>query len=267
MSAFEAMPAWLPAASAILFAPFAGSFLANLAVRLPAGRSIARGRSRCPACGGPLGVRDLVPILGWLALRGRCRRCRAAISPFYPAFELACLAVAAWAALVVPGWPLWPTCLLGWLLLTLAAIDYRHFVLPDAVTLPLLVLGLGVVLIVAPERIAAHLFGAVAGFAVFALIAAAYRRLRGRDGLGLGDAKLLAAGGAWLGWQALPTVVAFAAGLGLAGVLTARLIAGLRGDRSAPDLAAATAVAFGPYLAAAIWLVWLYGPIVAFGGG
>lgn len=252
----------LPAASALLFAPFAGSFLANLAVRLPAGAGIVRGRSRCPHCATTLGVADLVPILSWLVLKGRCRHCRAAISPFYPLFEAACLAIALWAALVVPGWPVWPACLLGWLLLTLAEIDRCHLLLPDVITLPLLGLGLAVTFVLAPYRLPAHAIGAAAGFAAFALIAWAYRRLRGRDGLGLGDAKLLGAAGAWLGWQALPTVVAFAAGLALAAVLANRAAATLRGAGAVPAIAADRQIAFGPFLSAAIWLVWLYGPLV-----
>ncbi|MCU0838027.1 MAG: prepilin peptidase [Rhodospirillales bacterium] len=254
-----------PALSALVLSPFAGSFLANLAVRLPAGEGVVRGRSRCRSCGATLGVTDLVPIVGWLLLGGRCRHCRAPISAFYPRFELACIAVALWAALVVPGWPVWPTSLLGWLLLTLAAIDRAHFILPDMLTLPLLGLGLAVAAVLAPDRLGDHAIGAAAGFAAFALIAAAYRRVRGREGLGLGDAKLLAAGGAWLGWQALPTVVAGAAGLALAVALAARALAAL-GGASAPPLAADQRLAFGPYLCAAIWLVWLYGPLSAAGG-
>jgi leader peptidase (prepilin peptidase)/N-methyltransferase len=98
-----------------------------------------------------------------------------------------------------------------------------------------------------------HLIGAAAGFAVFAGIAAIYRRLRGREGLGLGDAKLLAALGAWVGWQGLPTIVLYAA---LAGLLWA--IAGAL--RGAP-LHARHRIPFGPFLSLAGWLVWLYGPL------
>jgi leader peptidase (prepilin peptidase)/N-methyltransferase len=259
----------LPPVSALLFAPFAGSFLATVAVRLPEGRSIARGRSRCPACDRALGIVDLVPIVSWLALRGRCRHCGAAIAPFYPLFELACLAIAAWAALVVSGWAIWPTAVLGWLLLTLAEVDRRCMVLPDALTLPLLIIGLVAVAVLAPQRLPAHAAGAAAGFAVFALITVAYRRLRGREGLGLGDAKLLAAGGAWVGWQGLPSIIGGAAALALVVVLTTRWAARWSGprDRGAAWLAAEQRIAFGPFLAAAIWLVWLYGPLAIPAGG
>jgi leader peptidase (prepilin peptidase)/N-methyltransferase len=244
--------------SSLIAAPFLGSFLANVVVRLPQGRGVVHGRSRCPVCAAALGPRDLVPIVSWLCLRGRCRCCGARISPFYPAFEAACLVIALWAVAIVPEMLVWPTCLLGWLLLALAAIDARHLWLPDVLTFPLLALGLFVTLLLLPHRLTEHGIGAAAGFALFALIALAYRRLRGRDGLGLGDAKLLAAGGAWVGWQALPTVVGLAAALALLVVLASRLAA--RAPTATP--AADTPIAFGPYLAAAIWLVWLYGPLV-----
>lgn len=258
MTVFHELPPWLPAASALLVAPFAGSFFANVAVRLPAGQDVVRGRSRCPACAHPLAAADLVPLVSWLMLGRHCRYCRAAIPAFYPLFELASLAIALWAVLVVPGWLVWPTCVLGWVLLCLAEIDRRHLLLPDALTLPLLGLGLIVTALALQDWLPDHVIGAAAGFSAFALIAAAYRRLRRREGLGLGDAKLLAAGGAWLGWQALPTVVLLAAILGLAAVLAVRLVR--RGEMR--PLEGDQPVAFGPFLAAAIWLVWLYGPIV-----
>jgi leader peptidase (prepilin peptidase)/N-methyltransferase len=115
-------------------------------------------------------------------------------------------------------------------------------------------MGLGVAWLVDPGRLADHAVGALAGGLGFALIAWLYRRLRGREGLGLGDAKLLAAGGAWLGWQALPSVVTLAA--------LAALAVALAGARTGGKIAATTRIAFGPYLALAIWVVWLYGPLV-----
>jgi leader peptidase (prepilin peptidase)/N-methyltransferase len=248
----DMVPDW---ALPVLIAPFIGSFAAVLVERIPAGRGVIAGRSACAACGHVLGPADLVPILSWVMSRGRCRYCRAPIGWFHPAMELAALAAAVWAAAVVPGWALWPSCALAWTLLALAAMDQRHMVLADALTLPLAAAGVMVAYTIGPETLRDSAIGAVAGFAVFALIGRAYRALRGREGLGLGDAKLLAGAGAWLTWTGLPTVVAVAA-LGALAVTGARAAAGHRvggGER----------LAFGPYLCAAVWLVWLYGPVAA----
>ncbi len=241
---------WILAA---LMAPFVGSFLGLVVARLPAGGRVVLARSACPACDHRLGLADLVPILSWLISRGRCRYCGAGLSTFYPGVELAALLVAVWAASVVSGWVLWASCGLGWTLLTLALIDWRHHLLPDQLTLPLAAAGLVVAYAVRPEGLVDHMAGAAAGFAGFVLVAWLYRRLRAREGLGLGDAKLLAAAGAWVSWVGLPGVVLTAAlaalAVALAGTLAGR---GLRADTRLP---------FGPYLALGTWLVWLYGPL------
>jgi hypothetical protein len=125
------------ALAAAVVAPFVGSFLGVVVARLPEKRDVVGGRSRCPACGHVLGVRDLAPLLSWAVLRGRCRHCGARIGWIYPAVELGALGVAVWAASVVEGWLLWVSCGLGWTLLALAAIDLRHYLLPNALTLPL----------------------------------------------------------------------------------------------------------------------------------
>jgi leader peptidase (prepilin peptidase)/N-methyltransferase len=239
---------------ALLAAPFVGSFLGVVIERLPAGRPLVLARSRCDQCGAVLGVRDMIPLLSWLARRGRCGCGKIRLGAFYPGIELAALAVPLSAAAVLSGWLLWASLVLGWTLLTLAAIDLRHYFLPDLLTLPLVPAGLAVVYAIDPTKLADHAIGAAAGFLGFALIAWLYQRLRGREGLGLGDAKLLAAGGAWLGWPALPSVVALAAVIALALALAGALAGG--------KLGATTRIAFGPYLALAIWVVWLYGPLV-----
>jgi leader peptidase (prepilin peptidase)/N-methyltransferase len=237
----------------LLAAPCVGSFLGVVVERLPAGRPLVWGRSACPHCGRRLGLVDLVPLVGWLVGRGRCRTCGQALGVFYPAIELLALLVALWSLAVVPGWPAWATCGLGWALLALAAIDWRHLILPDSLTLPLVPAGLAVTWWLRPERLVDHAIGAVAGFAFLALVAALYHRLRGRHGLGLGDAKLLAAAGAWVSWQGLPTVVLWGAAAGLLGALVqVRLGGTLDPQRELP---------FGPYLAGGLWLVWLYGPL------
>jgi leader peptidase (prepilin peptidase) / N-methyltransferase len=240
---------------AVAAAPFAGSFLGVLIARYPAWRGAATGRSQCPACGHRLGWRDLVPLLSYALSKGRCRHCGAPIGRFYPLLELAALAAALWAATVFSGVLLWATCGLGWSLLALAVIDWRHRQLPDALTLPLVLAGLALAYLDAPEELPDRALGAAIGYGTFAAIAWGYRRLRGRDGLGMGDAKLLAGGGAWLAWWGLPSVVLIAALAGLAWSL-ARAAAARRSP------AWGEAIPFGPFLAAGFWLVWLYGPLI-----
>lgn len=238
----------------IFAAPFVGSFLGLLAVRLPAGEGVVWGRSLCRRCRHPLAAADLLPLLSWLRTGGRCRHCRGALGWFYPGIELAALGVALWAAAFTSGWILVASCLLGWTLLALAAIDLRALVLPDTLTLPLIPAGLLVAWWIDPGLLPHHLLGAVLGFAAFAGVAWAYARLRGRDGLGLGDAKLLAAAGAWVSWAGLPSVVLLA---GIGGLALA-LAGAVRQGAPAAD----APIAFGPWLALGTWLVWLHGPLL-----
>ena len=241
---------WLP----LVMAPFIGSFLGVLITRLPAGEAVVIGRSRCSWCGHALGALDLVPLLSWLAMRGRCRHCGSPIGWFYPGIELAAVVVPVWAATQVGGWLLWVSCGLGWTLLTLAVIDARHLLLPDVLTLPLLIAGLAVAACTDRAALHEHAIGAVAGFAVFWLIARVYRLARGREGLGMGDAKLLAAAGAWVSWQGLPGVVFIGAASALAWVLI-KIAAGAA-------VMEAQKISFGTYLCLSTWLIWLYGPLV-----
>lgn len=242
----------LPWAWLVPLALCVGSFLGVLVTRLPAGEPVIWSRSACPRCGHALGALDLVPIVSWIARRGRCGYCGAPIGWLYPGIELGALAVALWAASVAAGWMLWFSCALGWTLLTLALIDWRDGILPDVLTFSLLVLGFLAAYVSDPFSLPDRAIGAVAGFAFFAGIRWAYRRLRGREGMGLGDAKLLGAAGAWVGWEGLPSVILAASALALAGAL----VMAMRGRRITGDLG----IAFGPALCAGLWLVWLYGP-------
>jgi leader peptidase (prepilin peptidase)/N-methyltransferase len=146
----------------------------------------------------------------------------------------------------------WLDCFLGWWLLALGWIDIRRWLLPDALTLPLVIAGLAAAAAFDPEQLTARALGAALGYLSLRLIALLYRALRGRDGLGHGDAKLLAASGAWVGAMALPQVVLGAAVSALFAAACLRL-AGVR-------LGAGSALPFGPFLALATWLIWLLGP-------
>jgi leader peptidase (prepilin peptidase)/N-methyltransferase len=249
MSALE-WPTCLPP---LLAARFVGSFLGVLIIRLPEQRPWALARSCCAACGTGLAARDLVPLASFVLQRGRCRHCGDPIGWFHPAVELAAFGIAVWTvlAMVEPA-DIWASCLLGWTLLALAWIDARSMTLPDLLTLPLLLAGLGITWLREPDAVFWRAAGAAAGYLALRGVAVAYRALRGRDGMGAGDAKLLAAAGAWLGLTPLPWVVLLAAicGLAMAGLLAA-------GGR---QLRMTTALPFGPCLAAAFWLLWLYGP-------
>jgi leader peptidase (prepilin peptidase)/N-methyltransferase len=232
-----------------------GSFVAALTLRWPAGRSVVGGRSHCDACGKALGVRDLVPVLSFLALRGRCRHCHAAIAPRHLWVELAAGGIGAVSLAVHPGASGIAGAGLGWGLLALAILDVEHFWLPDRITLPLGLAGLVAGAWLSPPLLD-RAIGAVAGFACLSIIALVYKSITGRTGLGGGDPKLLAAIGAWLGWTALPFVLLLAAVLGL-------VLAGLDRLRGRP-VTGQTRVPLGALLAVVAWPLWLVGPPLAF---
>lgn len=238
----------------LLAAPFVGSFLGVLIIRLPAGRPLAMVRSACPHCGTALGPLDLVPLVSFIILRGRCRHCGGRIGLFHPAVELAALGVAILAVLrdPDPGW-VWIACGLGWILLTLAWIDWTEFLLPDVLTLPLLVAGLVLTLAWDPGALTDHCLAAALAYLSFQGIAVAYRRLRGRDGLGGGDAKLIAAAGAWCGVTALPVIVLGSALIGLLAALGLAL--------AGRSVTSTTRIPFGPCIALAFWMVWTHGAL------
>jgi leader peptidase (prepilin peptidase) / N-methyltransferase len=173
-------------------------------------------------------------------------------SPRYIVLTLATIAVVLWAYLTVPPSLLALSCCLGWALLVLACIDLRVYRLPDILTLPLAALGFLVTLQLPEVSLMDRLIGAAAGYCTFAGLAWLYRRLRDRDGLGLGDAKLVAAAGAWLGWQALPTFILLACAGGFIWIAARTLRSG---TLHAP-------LPFGVPLAGALWLMWLYGPLI-----
>lgn len=227
-----------------------GSFIATLVIRWPEGRSVMRGRSQCDACGTALRARDLVPLASAALARGRCRACGAAIDPKHWQIELAALWIGAVAGFAVPGPIGVAGAVFGWLLLTLAALDIAAFWLPDRLTGTLAAAGVATGVLGVAPGMEDRLIGGVAGFVALWAIGAAYRVLRGREGLGGGDPKLLGAIGLWLGWAMLPAVLLLAALTGLALVL-AGMVQGraARLDDKAP---------FGALLAIAAYPAWLF---------
>ena len=218
-------------------------------MRWPERRSVLRGRSACDSCAAPLGPLELIPIVSWALQRGRCRRCGATIDPRHPAIELAAAMLGAVAFAAHPGPLGLVTALLGWWLLLIAIIDLEHYWLPDWLTLPLLPLGLLAAWAGFGPPLVARAAGAAIGWAVLFLIAWLYRRLRGRDGMGGGDPRLLGAIGAWVGAMQLPAILLGAGLLGLAVALGMRL----RGEA----VTATSRLPLGTLMALAAWPAWL----------
>ena len=208
----------LPAAGALLGA-IVGSFLATLCVRWPRGQQAMRGRSACDGCGRALTPLELVPLLSSLALRGRCRECGSRIPRTHFWFEVAAASLVALALALDPG-PAGLALSLFWLLLLAPALlDARHYWLPDRLTLALVLAGLSFGGWAFGVGVGERLAGGAAGFLSLALIAAAYRRVRGREGMGAGDPKFLAAIGCWTGAFALPAIVLIACAAGIVAAL------------------------------------------------
>lgn len=240
---------WVGGTAGALLGAIVGSFLATILIRWPQRRSALGGRSSCDDCGERLGGRDLVPILSFLIARGRCRACGAAIDPRHLGMELAAAMVGA-AGFVAHGWPLGGvTALFGWWLLLVIALDAEHQWLPDALTLPLLPLGLVVGWAGMGPLLPDRAIGAAAGGIGLWGIAALYRLARGREGMGGGDPKLLAGLGAWLGWMQLPFVLL---GAGMFGLATALLMRA-RGK----EVDASTRLPLGALMALGAWPLWL----------
>jgi leader peptidase (prepilin peptidase)/N-methyltransferase len=241
------LPGWM----VLLVAPAIGSWLGVLVRRWPQGRDVVLARSACDHCGHVLAPHDLIPLVSFFWLRGKCRTCGMPIDPFHPAIELAALSIALAAFFADRGGlQLWIDASLGWTLLCAAWIDAETLRLPDMLTLPLILAGLGVTWFYAPAAIYDHAAAAALGYLGFRWLDFVYLRLRHRQGLGAGDAKLLAAAGAWLGLEALPYIVM---GAGLLGILMALLAARRDGFGREQQ------IAFGPALALAFFLWRLFG--------
>ena len=279
MSELAGLPPFVLAGIALAFGLLIGSFLNVVIYRLPLMMrrdwreqcaeemaepapavpegpfNIMAPRSRCPQCGRGIRAIENIPLVSWVLLRGRCAGCRAQISPRYPAVELLTGLMFAATAWMLP----WPAQALAGIVLTgaliaLTFIDIDEQLLPDSITLPLVWAGL-LFNLTAGEHAFASLSeavtGAVAGYLFLWLVYQGFKLVTGKEGMGYGDFKLLAALGAWLGWQMLPLIVLLSAVVGA--IVGIAMILLLGRDKQVP-------IPFGPYLAAAGWIALLWGP-------
>ena len=264
----------------LLFGLLVGSFLNVVIHRVPimldrewraqaeelAGREPAKSepynlvvpRSACPSCQAPITALQNIPVVSWLALRGKCANCGAGISARYPLVELLTgLMSAAVAWKFGFGWPLLAALVLTWFLVALTFIDLDTQLLPDSLTLPLLWIGLVLSLwagdaggAAVPVETRTAVIGAAAGYLSLWSVYWLFKLTTGKEGMGYGDFKLLAALGAWLGWKMILPIVLCSALVGA--VVDIALMLRFGRDRSVP-------IAFGPYLAAAGWLMLMWG--------
>jgi leader peptidase (prepilin peptidase)/N-methyltransferase len=217
-----------------------GSFLNVCIYRLPRGQSIMSPPSRCPQCGRSLRWFDNIPVLSWLALRGQCGQCGAPISMRYPVIEIVTALVwllVAW--MTPPGWLLASRLVLATALIVLFMIDLEHQLLPNAITLPGIAVGLAFSFVAPPGPIDS-LIGIVVGGGILYAIAAGYYFLRKEEGMGMGDVKMLAMVGAFLGWRAVLLTLVLASFAGA--VLGVIIMTWQRGDMK-------YALPFGTFLA------------------
>lgn len=211
-------------------------------------------RSRCPHCGHAISALENIPVISYLILRGRCRGCQASISVRYPLIEALTgllSAVVAWHFGF--NWACFGALLLTWALIALTFIDVDEQLLPDSITLPLLWLGLFFNLFGSFTDLQSAVIGALAGYLSLWLVFHAFRLATGKEGMGFGDFKLLAALGAWLGWQFLPVIILLSSLVGA--VVGISLVLLRQHQRSQP-------IPFGPYLAAAGWLALVWGETI-----
>ncbi|NMG28262.1 prepilin peptidase [Aromatoleum evansii] len=213
--------------------------------------NLATPRSRCPHCGHLITALENIPVVSYLMLRGRCRHCSAPISRRYPVVEMLTAVLSGYAAWHFGfGFASLGALVFVWTMIALAFIDLDTQLLPDSLTLPLLWLGLALNLGGTYADISTSVIGAMAGYLALWSVYWLFRLATGKEGMGYGDFKLLAAIGAWLGWQMLPLTILFSSLVGAAVGIS--LIVFARHGRNVP-------IPFGPYLAAAGVLAMFWG--------
>jgi leader peptidase (prepilin peptidase)/N-methyltransferase len=208
-------------------------------------------RSSCPACGHQITALENIPVLSWLCLRGKCRSCHTAISARYPSIELLSALLSLAVAICVPyGIQLVSALILTWCLIALTFIDIDKMLLPDQITLPLLWLGLLINVNYAWVSPTDAIIGAVVGYLSLWSVYWGFKLLTGKEGMGYGDFKLLAAFGAWFGWQSILAIVLLSSFAGaIIGISQIALKKHVKGNP----------IPFGPYLAIAGWMYLIYG--------
>jgi len=213
--------------------------------------SLARPASACPHCGHRIRWYENIPLVSWLALRGRCSGCKARISARYPFVEVLTAALFVGVALRYPGQGqalLW--CLAVALLVALAAIDWDTTLLPDSLNYPLLWFGLAAAALGWTIPLSTAVGGAIAGYLSLWSVYWLFKLTTGKEGMGYGDFKLLAALGAWLGWQAVLPIILMSSIIGAVVGIVLKATGGLRGGRYVP---------FGPFLAGGGLVIMLFG--------
>jgi leader peptidase (prepilin peptidase)/N-methyltransferase len=239
--------------AAFIFGLMAGSFLNVVIYRLPLGRSVIKPRSMCPSCGKAIAWYENIPVISYLVLRGRCGGCGAAISPRYPVIELLGGMLAVLAVRLYPDW-IDAAFAYSFLMALLAVtmIDWEHGIIPDQISLSFTAAGMLWSLLNPDLTILSSASGALAGGGSLWLVGAVYRRVRGTDGMGGGDVKLMAMIGAFLGMQLVLPVIVIASFFGS--------VYGISLMRRGGD--GRSAVAFGSFLAPAAALCMVFGPAV-----
>jgi leader peptidase (prepilin peptidase) / N-methyltransferase len=213
--------------------------------------TLSKPRSRCPHCGHAITALENIPVISYLVLKGRCKDCKAPISKRYPLIELLTAIISAVVAWHFGfGTAVCGALILSWALVALTFIDVDHQLLPDSITLPLLWLGLIFNLFETFTDINSAVIGAIAGYLALWMVYHAFRLVTGKEGMGYGDFKLLAALGAWMGWQALPMIILLSSLVGALVGISLILLKQQHRDNPIP---------FGPYLAAAGWLALVWG--------
>lgn len=211
-------------------------------------------RSCCPSCGHAIGALENIPVISYLLQAGKCRGCGTGISAQYPAIEILTAILSGIAAWYFGyGWPLLFALILTWALVALSAIDFKTQLLPDQITLPLLWLGLIANINGLFTDLTSAVLGAIFGYLILWSIYHLFRLLTGKEGMGYGDFKLLAALGAWFGWQLLPITILLSS---VAGALIGGALILINKNRQGVPMP------FGPFLAIAGWIAMLWGGFI-----